>query len=146
MATIVIDGMNGLRALADRSLGTSEPVRLTQESINQFCHAVGNDGWMHLDVKRAKASHFGNTIAPSMLTLAYFSTVFQQMVEVVNVPNMMLLGADRIRLLRPLVCERVLPLVSSSSVSNRSITVSRCFSIRLGKWSASRHRWWWRNL
>ena len=105
MVARVIDGLDGLRAMVGQSLGRSEPVQLTQESIHLFCAAVRNDGWMHLDVERAKASRFGNTIAPSMLTLAYFSTVFQQMVDIVNVPNMMLLGADRIRLLRPLVCD-----------------------------------------
>ena len=105
MKKLIIDGLDGFRALAGKPIGTSAPVRVTQERIEKFCESVDNDEWIHWDIERCKASPFGNTIAPSMFTLAYFSKVIFQLVEIVNVPNMLFLGSDRVRLLAPLVCE-----------------------------------------
>ena len=104
MSKRVIDGLDGFRALVGETIGTSGLVEVTQQRIEQFCESVDNDEWIHWDVERCKASPFGNTIAPSMYTLAYFSKLFFEMVEIENVPNMLFLGSDRVRLLAPLVC------------------------------------------
>ena len=104
MSKRVIDGLDGFRALVGETIGTSGLVEVTQQRIEQFCESVDNDEWIHWDVERCKASPFGNTIAPSMFTLAYFSKLFFEMVEIENVPNMLFLGSDRVRLLAPLVC------------------------------------------
>ena len=106
MDKLTIDGLGGLRALAGKTLGTSQPVRVTQARIEEFCRSVDNDEWIHWDVERCKASPFGNTIAPSMFTLAYFSKLYFEMVEIRNIPNMLFLGSDRVRLLAPLVCDQ----------------------------------------
>ena len=104
MSKRVIDGLDGFRALVGETIGTSGLVEVTQQRIERFCESVDNDEWIHWDVERCKASPFGNTIAPSMFTLAYFSKLFFEMVEIENVPNMLFLGSDRVRLLAPLVC------------------------------------------
>ena len=104
MAKRVIDGLDGFRALVGETIGTSDYVEMTQDRMEKFCESVDNDEWIHWDIERCKASPFGNTIAPSWFTMSYFSKLFFEMVEIVNVPNMLFLGSDRIRLLAPLVC------------------------------------------
>jgi len=101
---VIIDGIDGFRALKGKTLGPTPPEILTQETIEQFCSAVKNDEWTNWDVERAKASHFGATIAPGMLTPAYFPKMWFDLVDIRNIDVMLLNGSDRIRLLSPLKC------------------------------------------
>jgi len=101
---VKIDGIKGFYALKGKTLGPTQPEKLTQETIEQFCSAVKNDEWTHWDVERAKASPFGATIAPGMLTPAYFPKLWFDLVEIRNVETMLLNGSDRMRLLSPLKC------------------------------------------
>lgn len=101
---LVIDGLEGFRRLAGQEIGTSQPLEITQERIEQFCRATDNYEWTHWDVERCKASPWGNTIAPSFLAPGLFASQLFQMVEIVNVNTMLFQGSDRIRLISPLVC------------------------------------------
>lgn len=99
---VVIDGLDGFRALEGRTLGPSRAVEVTQDIIAQFCGAVENDEWIHWDEERCRASSFGTTIAPGMLTPSYFPRLWFELVEIRNIKSMLMLGSDRIRLLAPL--------------------------------------------
>lgn len=101
---VIIDGLNGFRGLAGKRVGVSAPVKVTQEKIEDFCRAVDNDEWIHWDVERCKKSPFGTTIAPGMMTQAYFSKLWFEMVDIRNIGTMLFLGTDRVRLLAPLKC------------------------------------------
>jgi acyl dehydratase len=104
MATeqLVIDGLDGFRALVGKSIGQSAPVTVTHDKIGMFCDAVDNEEWIHHDVERCKASPFGDIIAPGAFTFAYFPSQWFSLVEIKNISTMLLLGADRIRLLAPI--------------------------------------------
>lgn len=99
---MVIDGLDGLRKLAGKTIGTSRQIEVTQEKIEQYCLSVDNHEWIHWDVERCKNSPLGNTIAPSWFTISYYTKLFFEMVELKNIPNMLAMGSDRIRLLSPL--------------------------------------------
>ncbi|MEI8035537.1 MAG: MaoC/PaaZ C-terminal domain-containing protein [Betaproteobacteria bacterium] len=43
---------------------------ITQALINQYVELTGETGWIHTDIERAKASSFGNTIAPGNMGIA----------------------------------------------------------------------------
>ena len=101
---VVIDGLNGFRALVGKRVGTSGPVEVTQAKIEEFCRAVDNDEWIHWDIERCKKSPFGTTIAPGMFTQTYFSKLWFDMVDIRNVKNMLFMGSDRVRLISPLKC------------------------------------------
>jgi acyl dehydratase len=101
---VVIDGLDGFRALVGKRVGTSAAVEVTQEKIEEFCRAVDNDEWIHWDIERCKKSPFGTTIAPGMFTQAYFSKLWFEMVDIRNIKNMLFMGSDRVRLLAPLKC------------------------------------------
>ncbi|GHE11687.1 MaoC family dehydratase [Klenkia taihuensis] len=66
--TATIAEMPGLKGT---ELGTSDWYDITQEAVNQFAEATGDDQWIHVDVERAKAeSPFGGPIAHGFMTLS----------------------------------------------------------------------------
>ena len=58
-----------------------EWLTVTQEHINQFAKATGDEQWIHVDQERAKSGPFGAPIAHGFLTLSLLpqlcSTAFQ---------------------------------------------------------------------
>src|SRR3954470_5942846 len=71
MATVQVEGIDGLKALLGKQIGPSEWREVTQEDINSFADLSGDHQWIHVDVERAKTeSPFGTTIAHGNLTLS----------------------------------------------------------------------------
>jgi acyl dehydratase len=71
MATVEVQGVEGMQALVGQEVGPSEWRTVTQDDINSFADVSGDHQWIHVDVERAKAeSPFGTTIAHGNLTLA----------------------------------------------------------------------------
>ena len=50
--------------------GPSSFIEVTQERIDAFAAATGDDQWIHVDRERAREGPFGTTIAHGYLTLA----------------------------------------------------------------------------
>ena len=59
-----------IEAAAGEEIGTTDWVEITQERVNQFAEATGDDQWIHVDEEKAKAGPFGGTIAHGYLTLS----------------------------------------------------------------------------
>jgi acyl dehydratase len=71
MATVEVQGVEGMQSLLGQAIGPSEWRTVTQEDIDAFAGLSGDDQWIHVDVERAKAeSPFGGTIAHGNLTLS----------------------------------------------------------------------------
>ena len=71
MASVEVQGVEGMQALVGQEIGPSEWRTVTQQDINAFADLSGDDQWIHVDVERAKAeSPFGTTIAHGNLTLS----------------------------------------------------------------------------
>ena len=71
MATVEVQGVEGMQALIGQEIGPSEWRPVTQEDIDSFAELSGDHQWIHVDVERAKAeSPFGTTIAHGNLTLS----------------------------------------------------------------------------
>jgi acyl dehydratase len=71
MATVQVEGIEGLKALLGRQIGPSEWREVTQEDINTFADLSGDHQWIHTEVERAKnESPFGTTVAHGNLTLS----------------------------------------------------------------------------
>ena len=67
----VAHGIEGLTALVDQVVGPSGWREVTQEMVNQFAALTGDDQWIHVDPRRARAeSPYGTTIAHGDLTLS----------------------------------------------------------------------------
>jgi acyl dehydratase len=65
-----VTGIEGVKALAGKEMGTGEWLEITQERIDAFADATDDHQWIHVDPERAKAGPFGTTIAHGFLTLS----------------------------------------------------------------------------
>ena len=73
-----------LKAGIGIELGPTEPVQITQDQIDKFADATGDDQWVHVDPERAKKSQFGGTIAHGYLTIALIPTFMQELLVTSN--------------------------------------------------------------
>jgi acyl dehydratase len=71
MATVQVEGIEGLKDLLGKQVGPSEWREVTQEDIDTFADLTGDHQWIHTDPERAKTeSPFGTTVAHGNLTLS----------------------------------------------------------------------------
>jgi acyl dehydratase len=71
MATVQIEGIEGLKALQRKQIGPSDWREVNQEDINAFADLTGDHQWIHVDAERARQeSPFGTTVAHGNLTLS----------------------------------------------------------------------------
>jgi acyl dehydratase len=67
---LTLTGIDEVRAKVGEELGVSDWHEVTQERINAFADATGDDQWIHVDPERAKETPFGGTIAHGYYTLS----------------------------------------------------------------------------
>ena len=102
MAQTTVDGVEGVQALVGQHLGHSEWVTVTQERVNLFAEATGDDQWIHLDVGRATAEGpFGGPIAHGYLTLSLVSFLVPQIVEFTGFRMGVNYGLEKVRFPSP---------------------------------------------
>ncbi|MPR09163.1 MaoC family dehydratase [Microvirga tunisiensis] len=91
-----------IKAAAGTEVGVSDWIEVTQERIDQFARATGDDQWIHVDVERAKRElPTGTTIAHGLLTLSFAPVFVRSVMHLDGVTNTLNYGADRIRYLAP---------------------------------------------
>lgn len=59
----VFHGLAELSAAAGEHLGHSSWHQITQDQIDEFARATGDEQWIHVDPQRAAAGPFATTIA-----------------------------------------------------------------------------------
>ncbi|HZA77527.1 MAG TPA: MaoC family dehydratase, partial [Acidimicrobiales bacterium] len=100
--TTIVQGIGGLRELVGQHLGYGDYVEITQEQVNQFADATGDQQWIHVDVERAKReSPFGGPIAHGYLTLSLGPRLAPQVVRVEGVKLAVNYGCDKVRFPAP---------------------------------------------
>lgn len=82
-------------------LGVSRWHTVTQQQINLFAQATGDDQWLHVDPELAKFGPFGTTIAHGYLTLSLAPMLLWDAVEVTGVSRVLNYGIDRVRFPSP---------------------------------------------
>jgi acyl dehydratase len=91
-----------IKAAVGTEVGVSDWVDVTQERIDQFARATGDDQWIHVDVARAeRESPTRTTIAHGLLTLGFAPTFVRSVMDLKGVTNTLNYGANRIRFLAP---------------------------------------------
>ncbi len=71
---MTIEGLAGLLPLVGKEVGISNWLTMTQERIDQFAAASGDQQWIHTDPERAaRETPYGSTIAHGFLTLSLLS-------------------------------------------------------------------------
>jgi acyl dehydratase len=95
---VVLDGIDEVRAAVGRHLGFSEWLEITQERVNLFADATGDDQWIHVDVERAKReSPYGGPIAHGYLTMSLSNGLVPSVVRMEGFSMGINYGVDRVR-------------------------------------------------
>jgi acyl dehydratase len=82
MATVEVQGVEGMRALIGKEIGPSEWRTVTQADIDAFAELSGDHQWIHVDPERAKSeSPYGTTIAHGNLTLSMVDGFRQDLIS-----------------------------------------------------------------
>jgi acyl dehydratase len=85
-----------------REVATSDWLAITQQRIDKFAEAGGDDQWIHVDRERAaRESPFGGTIAHGFLTLAVLSPLLADAVEITGKRMGINYGLNRLRFPSP---------------------------------------------
>ena len=80
---VTFTSLDDLRTAAGTHLGWTEWIDITQDRVNLFADATGDQQWIHVDVERATAeSPFGGPIAHGYLTLALSNLFLPQLIAV----------------------------------------------------------------
>ena len=97
----LIAAFDELPSLVGRDLGVTEYVEITQEQIDRFAVATGDDQWIHTDPERAKDGPFGTTIAHGFFTLSLMIPFLGELFDVEGVSAKVNYGLDRVRFTSP---------------------------------------------
>ncbi|GAA5140474.1 MaoC family dehydratase [Pseudonocardia adelaidensis] len=102
MAALVVDGIEGVRALpTGEELGRSELYEITQQAVDRFAEATADHQWIHVDPERAKDGPFGGTIAHGYLTLSLIPRLMPEIVEFTGFRMVVNYGCERVRFPSP---------------------------------------------
>ena len=94
--------MAELPGLVGTELGTSEWYEVTQEHVNLFADAPGDNQWIHVDPERAtKESPFGGPIAHGYLTLSLLVPLFGGVLRVTDTVMGVNYGLNKVRFPSP---------------------------------------------
>ena len=80
---------------------TSDWTTITQQQIQQFADATGDQQWIHVDVERAKAGPFGAPIAHGFLTLSLVPKFFESAIAIVESRMGVNYGLNKVRFISP---------------------------------------------
>lgn len=94
-----INGIPELKRYIGVSLGTTDWVEVSQETIDRFADVTGDHQWIHTDVERARReSPFGGTIAHGYLTVAMIPVLLPQLLVVDHTSMVVNSGINKVRL------------------------------------------------
>jgi len=91
-----------MKAAAGTEVGVSDWVDITQDRINKFAEATGDEQWIHVDPERAKHDMpGGTTIAHGLLSLSLIPMFIRSIVGLRGLRNTLNYGSNRVRYLAP---------------------------------------------
>ncbi|MBL9089881.1 MAG: MaoC family dehydratase [Planctomycetaceae bacterium] len=97
-----IQGLPELRTLVGTKLGTSDWLTISQERIDAFAAATGDDQWIHTDpVRAATESPYKTTVAHGFLTLSLCIQLSQTSFHVADCRMIVNYGLNRVRFPSP---------------------------------------------
>jgi acyl dehydratase len=98
----IFNDFEELKSAVGSEIGVSDWVVVTQEQIERFADATGDDQWIHVDVERAKRElPTQKTIAHGLLTLALAPELIRAVARIRGLKRTLNYGANRIRYLAP---------------------------------------------
>lgn len=98
----LVTDIAGLSAHVGEHLGHTPWREMEQSRVNQFADATDDHQFIHVDVKAAKATPFGGTIAHGYLTLALVAPILAELMQVTDAKMGVNYGLDKVRFPAPL--------------------------------------------
>ena len=100
--TVVLDGLDELRARVGDDLGVSSWRTVRQSDIDTFATLTGDQQWIHVDPERAAAGPFGTTVQHGFLTLGCATGFLWEVCRVDGFAVVLNYGLNRVRFPAPL--------------------------------------------
>jgi len=98
----VFSEFNDLKSAVGTEAGVSDWLEISQERINKFADATGDEQWIHVDPERAaREMPGGKTIAHGLLSLSLIPMFIRQVIGLRGLQNTLNYGANKIRYLTP---------------------------------------------
>jgi len=102
MAKIVIPGIDRLKEWVGKEVVVTDWLSVTQERIDEFAAATGDDQWIHVDRGRAaRESPYGTTVAHGFLTLSLLPHLMREAVDLQGARMGINYGLNRVRFTAP---------------------------------------------
>jgi acyl dehydratase len=98
-AAVRIDDLVGL---AGEKLGCSQWHEISQQQVQLFADATGDQQWIHVDPERAKSGPFGGPVAHGFLTLALEPALLDEVIVVSGCSSVVNYGLNKVRFPAPL--------------------------------------------
>jgi acyl dehydratase len=93
---------NDLKSAIGAEVGVSDWLEITQDRINKFADATGDEQWIHVDTERvAREMPGGKTIAHGLLSLSLIPMFMRQIIGLKGLRSTLNYGANKIRYLTP---------------------------------------------
>lgn len=97
----IFDTLQQIQDFVGQGEVMSDWLTVTQDQINQFAQATGDQQWIHVDPERAKDGPFGTTIAHGFLTLSLLPAFFATAFKIQNVRMGVNYGLNKVRFTSP---------------------------------------------
>ncbi|WP_338748792.1 MaoC family dehydratase [Janibacter alittae] len=97
----VFAGPEELQEAAGQEIGVSSWLEVTQDRVDQFAEATGDNQWIHVDPERAVDGPFGGTIAHGYLTLSLMVPFMLEIYRVENRKHAVNYGVNKVRFPAP---------------------------------------------
>jgi acyl dehydratase len=99
---LTVNGLDELKSLVGKEIGTSDWYEVSQEKINLFAEATGDHQWIHVNIEMAKQySPFKTTIAHGFMTLSLIPMLSEQIWSVKGVKMGVNYGTNKVRFTAP---------------------------------------------
>jgi acyl dehydratase len=120
--------LSDLAALVGTEVAISDWTLITQQQIQQFADATGDQQWIHTDPVRAQAGPFGSTIAHGFLTLSLIPKFFDESVAVTQSRMGVNYGLNKVRFIAPVPVNSrlrgLLKLLSSQPIDGGGVQMA----------------------
>jgi acyl dehydratase len=90
-----------LETAAERDLGATDWVTISQHEIELFADATGDHQWIHVDPEKAAKGPFGTTVAHGYLSLSMIPGLLSQLLRVTDARMGINYGIDKVRFTAP---------------------------------------------
>ena len=119
----VFSDFNDLKCAVGTETGISDWLEISQERINKFADATGDEQWIHVDPERAaREMPDGKTIAHGLLSLSLIPMFMRQVIGLKGLRNTLNYGANKIRYLTPVPAgSRLRGRISAQSCQRRAV-------------------------